>query len=585
MNVNYFKAFEKIKPPEYFAPTAFQQRCFHISVGAVVGLGIWYFMWRWSFSLNPDALFFSVLVAGAETGMFIGGLLFFYDIWSLGDTPRHHANIIVKKDKICWVDIFITTFSEAPELLEATIKDAQNVRCPKDVCFKIHLLDDGQRDNVRALAQKYSIAYVRRPDNSGFKAGNLKNGLFKTSGDFIVICDADTRLFPSFLENTLGYFNDPEIAWVQTPHWFYDIPQGYSILELCPPLVLRLLPKKIREFFAKCYLGADPYCADGGLFFDVIQRRRNRNGASFCCGAASIHRREHLMRGALSDWVRRSKQKIKPKKFNAELMPFYYHISEDILTSIKLHSLAGKKLRSVYHPKVEAKMLSPWSYNAWAGQRLRYATGTIDIFFRHNPLFTKSLGWRTKLHYLATFAGYFSVFWCFILIVAPIFTLISNVAPVASYSSDFFLHLLPLLIANQIALTLGCVGHNAMRGSFQTAHCFGITLYAFWLIISNKSVAFRTTPKMGADKTNNCMRFLWINLILIIASIGAFCFAISLQWIGYRALDWPLLIVNGFWIFYNVTALGGAFGAVIFPQRLPQQFSKYECNERNIADA
>jgi hypothetical protein len=51
----------------------------------------------------------------------------------------------------------------------------------------------------------------------------------QTSGDFIVICDADTRLLPTILEHTLGYFRDPDVAWVQTPQWFYDIPEGVAL--------------------------------------------------------------------------------------------------------------------------------------------------------------------------------------------------------------------------------------------------------------------------------------------------------------------------------------------------------------------
>lgn len=71
--------------------------------------------------------------------------------------------------------------------------------------------------------------------NVGFKAGNLRNGMEHTDGDFIVICDADTRVFSTILTNTLGYFRAPAVAWIQTPQWFYDLPAG------------RRLPKVLRE--------------------------------------------------------------------------------------------------------------------------------------------------------------------------------------------------------------------------------------------------------------------------------------------------------------------------------------------------
>lgn len=79
---------------------------------------------------------------------------------------------------------------------------------------------------MRRVAEQEGVNYLSRENNIGFKAGNLRNGLEHTDGDFIVICDADTRVFPSILTDTLGYFRDPLVAWVQTPQWFYDLPAG-----------------------------------------------------------------------------------------------------------------------------------------------------------------------------------------------------------------------------------------------------------------------------------------------------------------------------------------------------------------------
>ena len=42
-----------------------------------VALGGWYLAWRWSASLNPEALGFAVVVAAAETLAFVGAVLFF----------------------------------------------------------------------------------------------------------------------------------------------------------------------------------------------------------------------------------------------------------------------------------------------------------------------------------------------------------------------------------------------------------------------------------------------------------------------------------------------------------------------------
>lgn len=72
--------------------------------------------------------------------------------------------------------------------------------------YRIHVLDDGKRAEMRRVAEQEGVNYLSRENNIGFKAGNLRNGLEHTDGDFIVICDADTRVFPSILTDTLGYF-------------------------------------------------------------------------------------------------------------------------------------------------------------------------------------------------------------------------------------------------------------------------------------------------------------------------------------------------------------------------------------------
>jgi cellulose synthase (UDP-forming) len=82
---------------------------------------------------------------------------------------------------------------------------------------------------MRQVCDEEGIHYITRSSNIGFKAGNMRNAMEQTSGDFIVICDSDTRLFPSILENTLGYFRDPDVAWIQTPQWFFDLPQGRTL--------------------------------------------------------------------------------------------------------------------------------------------------------------------------------------------------------------------------------------------------------------------------------------------------------------------------------------------------------------------
>ena len=117
------------------------------------------------------------------------------------------------------------------------------------------------------------------------------------------------------------------------------------------------------------------------MFFDVVQRRRNNYNASFCCGATSIHRTSALRRVAISRWVDRILESKDQDKAIRELDVEYisYHTSEDIYTSLLVHAHKQKKYKSVMHPDVESKMLSPMDLITWSAQRFRYAGVTIDL--------------------------------------------------------------------------------------------------------------------------------------------------------------------------------------------------------------
>ncbi|NRB04369.1 MAG: glycosyltransferase [Rhodobacteraceae bacterium] len=416
MQKDYFVAFEHRQPPQFPGLTKLDEAVWHIAAGLTIGLGIWYLSWRWLYSLNDDALIFAVAVAGAETAAFLGTLLFFFDIWREGDTPQksppksRSAAHLSELGRLT-IDVFVTTYDEGVEVVEHSMQDAAKLHAPENTDIKLHILDDGKQSGMHDLAKRLGATYHIRLNNIGFKAGNIAAAMRRSNGDFVVICDADCRLYPSFLENTLGYFRDQNVAWVQTPHWFYDVPAGRDrALPSGKKRPLRGILRGTLALFLGRKSGTDPFMADPSVFFDIIQRRRNRNHASFCCGAASIHRREAIMEEALSRWGSDAQktsagasEQVTPICRLIALQPFRYHVSEDILTSIDLHK---KGWKSVYHPKVEARMLSPLSAHAWATQNLKYAGGTFDIMLRHNPLFSSGLNWRTKLHYAATFYSY-----------------------------------------------------------------------------------------------------------------------------------------------------------------------------------
>lgn len=89
--------------------------------------------------------------------------------------------------------------------------------------LEIQILDDSTditseicKSKVEQYRHLYNINYLHRNDREGFKAGALKEGLLKASGEFIVIFDADFLPDEDFLLKTIPHFNDHTIGVVQT---------------------------------------------------------------------------------------------------------------------------------------------------------------------------------------------------------------------------------------------------------------------------------------------------------------------------------------------------------------------------------
>jgi len=519
-------------------------------------------------------------------------LLFVFNLWAIDDTPQQafpeklsDVSSIKARRKIL-VDVFLPTYTEAPELTRYSIRDARALRHTKNVKVTIYVLDDGNRPEMRKVAQEEGVRYLTRKSNIGYKAGNLRNGMENSEGDFIVILDSDTRVFPGFLENTLGYFRDPKVAWVQTPQWFYDIPEGQKLDEICAQRFgdwARRSALILQRVFGQIRLNRDPFISDPKLFYDVIQRRRNRNFASFCCGAGSVHRRSAIMTAAVKDFSSQVESQVErficneenksrqaslkqavSSEFSSttELTPYKFHVSEDIYTSILLHQDGSEGWKSIYHPKVESKMLSPLDMKSWAMQRYKYAGGSLDILLNDNPIFKPGLNIQKRLFYAMTFWSYLAPLWICVFIFAPIFSLFSGIAPVQSFSSEFFAHLIPFLVANELSSALGTWGVDNRKGKMLNIAFFSFNLQALWAVFRGQEIRFKVTPKhRSADRF---IRLVWPQVAVVILSLGAIFYASIRQYLVGLPTEMTNLIVNGFWASINAYAMTVLISAALW---------------------
>lgn len=69
------------------------------------------------------------------------------------------------------VDVLIATYNESPELLTKTIIACKNMNYPDKNKVHIFLCDDGNRNNIKELANNLQINYLTRTSNKNSKAG------------------------------------------------------------------------------------------------------------------------------------------------------------------------------------------------------------------------------------------------------------------------------------------------------------------------------------------------------------------------------------------------------------------------------
>jgi cellulose synthase (UDP-forming) len=584
----YFTKFDKRKPYAAIPDNKYRTMLFQFSGILTVLLGISYINWRWHYSLNYDALWFSLPLVIAESLSFVGTVLLVINFWSNKDPekspPVHYLSEIEdleeRHDRPVKIDVFIATYNEDVELVRYSIVDAKKLHYPfPDVEIKIYVLDDGHRDgsnsskqNMKAVADEEGVNYLIRDHNAGYKAGNLKNAIEHTNSDLFVILDADTRVFPDFLVHTTGYFRKRKVAWVQTPQWFYDLTEGEQLSEIIKSKIKKpstVFTRVVDFLFGKAKVNEDIFGNDPRLFYDVILRKRNFYNAAFCCGAGSIHRREAVMNLALKDFAdgmkkleeglrqeykdeKEVQQKKKEFLLSQELTPFKFHASEDIYTSIMLHADKENKWESILHPDVECKMLSTQDLDSRINQFKRYASGSLDIAVKDNPLFKKGLTPGQRVCYFNTIWSYFSPIWLLVFLLSPIIFYFTLVPPVNAYSFDFFKHFLPFQTMNAITMMIGCWGISTKRGDQYYISSFWYMFMALLATMKREKVKFNVTPKERLF-TRNTQHILPHVLIISLSLLGI-VYNIGLLIAGHHPTA-SGFAANTFWTLFNIYSL------------------------------
>ena len=186
------------------------------------------------------------------------------------DLAAHQARVAAwGPDRHPSIDLFLPICGEPIEVLRNTWSAVFELIAGYPGPARAYVLDDGPSDEARSVCESYGFDYVRRPDLRAYKkSGNLRYAFARTSGEHLVILDADFAPRHDFLAETLPYLDDPAIAIVQTPQYFRENADQSWIENAAGA---------IQE-----------------VFYRSIQVARDRFGQAICVGTSAVYRRGAL---------------------------------------------------------------------------------------------------------------------------------------------------------------------------------------------------------------------------------------------------------------------------------------------------
>jgi cellulose synthase (UDP-forming) len=478
------------------------QRRLAIRLLAIVALtaSVAYLGWRVTSTIALDVWWVSIPLVVLEIHATMGLALFAFSLWDVDVRPDVKP-VLRPKGR---VSVLIPTYNEGIEVLMPTVAAALAMRLPHETW----VLDDGNRPEVERLAKDLGARYLTRPDHHHAKAGNLNHALGLIDADFIAVLDADHVAAPDFLVHTLGYFDDPRVAIVQTPQDFYN-----------------------QESFEHDANGAgDGRYHEQVLFYRVLQPGKNRWGAAFWCGTGAVVRTVALREvgGVATDTI-----------------------TEDIHTTIRLHRRGWK---TVYHNEVLARGLAAGDADTYQLQRHRWGTGAMQVLKVENPFVIGGLTVTQRLAYAATLLGWFDAWRSLGYLIIPMVVLATGAVPITADPVTFSLAFGATFILQQIALRVlsrGC--HRPILTLVFELVRMTPNLLATLTLLSHRRARFQVTPKgrMGDGRRPTKAPVL-LRAVSLASVVAAAWFTLSVlgltpvhygvPWAAYASFGW--LVVN-----------------------------------------
>lgn len=485
-----------------------------------------YLIWR---------LFFTLPFSYGSLSIMLGVILFLCEFLSGAQAIINYLSLVVSPVTLerpdipdSWypdIDVFIATHNEDVNLLYNTLNACLYLDYPDKSKVHIHVCDDGNRPEVKDLADRLGVNYIGFPEPKFAKAGNLNNAIAQTHSPLLAFLDADMIPRRDFLTHVVPHFYLPVLKKVDEK-WVKRSPE-----EIDPDYKVGFVQAPQNFYNPDLFqfnLYAEQRIPNEQLyFFREVNTSRNDANSSILCGSGFI-----ASRGAMAD----------AGNFAIDT------ITEDFETGINIQN-AGYSTYSIQEELVNG--LAPETIPDLIAQRERWGRGTMQTLRNVGPFFDSRIPVRRRIFYLCSVFYWLSFFCRFIFIMSPILVALFNVYLVETSLLELLAFWTPYYVLHSIAF-------KRLSGKTRTvnwSNVFDTVMFPFLFIPVLLEMAgirlkrFRVTGKgKGKSKQTNTKPSLILPhaLMLTLSLTGIiFCLVDVLRY------NMPYNIFILFWLFIN----------------------------------
>ena len=472
--------------------------------------------------VSPIAFMISFLLLCLETIALALSLTYAYEVLDVLCRARWRRRPVVRTlgQYVPMVSIHIPAYNEPPELVEKTLRALANLDYPN---FEVILVDNNTPQEatwqpLTTICQQLGFKCLHLDKWPGYKSGALNFALAMTDprAEIVGVIDADYVVQPEWLRRIVPYFEDPSVAFVQTPQDYRDAA--------------------VSRFTQAMYDGYK-------YFFELSMPFRNERNAIIFCGTMGLLRKSVLQEiGGWDQWC----------------------ITEDAEASLRI---LYRGYQGLYVHETFGRGLMPLDFEGLKKQRFRWSFGGVQVIKKH---WWKLMPWapwvdpnnkltaRQRYVYLASGLQWFNELLTFaftaMVLVSATLTVTGHSAYLRPTSEAFIVLPIVLIGTNMLRALWGL--RQALQLSWKRA-TYALTLWfaLTWVVtlaciqaIVQRGGVFLRTPKVKTraawERALQVTSFeTLVGVLCVLAGIAAFIHYPSILTVGLMLLCFSQAII------------------------------------------